>query len=239
MKSETKSAEARVPRVYPYKEFGERLKQACDGNPDVPEPNYGRLGWFVEKLANVGVTASAETVRKWFAGETFPRAKAIDGLARILQVDLAWLTVGHGGTFDAREKKVRNALADGIVNVVAGFIQMHGGSPAFPEPNDKRARSEAIDLYTVIRGAQYAFQIALGTEDGDGVKFSVRPAGEGTFILGAVASGDFSIEIIEIDHEGLAEVGTRKNGLIELRLDKTFSVKGRTFNVIKNFRERL
>lgn len=59
-----------------HPEFARRMQIACDGNPNIPLPNHGRLGWFsfeIERRFNAKVTI--ETVRKWFAGETIPRTK--------------------------------------------------------------------------------------------------------------------------------------------------------------------
>ncbi len=121
------------------------MKLACDANPDIPQANYGRLGWFTTQLStkfNKAVTI--ETVRKWFSGEALPRHKTLSYLAHILNVDEAWLTIGKLPELSEKQMKVRDASADGAVNVVAGLISMGGGHPAFPEPDDRRAAKERL-----------------------------------------------------------------------------------------------
>ncbi|TGW07270.1 XRE family transcriptional regulator, partial [Mesorhizobium sp. M2D.F.Ca.ET.145.01.1.1] len=71
------------------------MEQACDGNPDVPPLNHGRLGWFVDRLEQHKVQVAKETVRKWFAGETRPRHPAMKALAQILKIDEGWLSAGR------------------------------------------------------------------------------------------------------------------------------------------------
>lgn len=216
---------ARRVKKVEHKAFAQRMAQACDGNPSVPPPNYGRLQWFVDQMAEkFGVDSTPESVRKWFAGEALPRPKTMHMLAEILQVDEAWLSLGRTPELDTRQQKLRNAEADGVVNVVAGFIQMCGSNPAFPEAGDKRAQKEHIDLYAIIRGAQYAFHVALAKED----SFAVPAGAADTFVIGVIRSGELSCEFYEIPSDVLA-AGKRKGGFIEvtgldsLRRIKTFA----------------
>jgi hypothetical protein len=55
--------------------------------------------------------------------------------------------MGIDPEFQPHERKLRNAMADGAVNLVAGFIQMDGAYPAFPEESDTpRARRQRRPL---------------------------------------------------------------------------------------------
>lgn len=201
----------RVKRVE-HKAFAQRMAQACDGNTSVPPPNYGRLQWFVDQMQErFGVTTTPETIRKWFAGEALPRPKSIHMLAEILVVDEAWLSLGRAPELDGRQQKLRNAEADGVVNVVAGFIQMCGSNPAFPEPGDKRAQQEHIDIYAIIRGAQYAFHVVLAKGD----TFAVPIGAEETFVVGVLRTDELECQFYEIGAEAIA-AGRRKGGFIEV-----------------------
>jgi len=201
--------------AYPHKDFAKRFQTATDGNPHVPPPNFGRLKWFVTELEKHGVKSTPETVRKWFAGQGLPRHGTMKALAIILQVDEAWLSLGRAPEIDARQQKLRNAEADGVVNVVAGFVQMCGGNPAFPERGDKRAAREHIDIYAIIRGAQYAFHVAL-ERDGH---FAVPHGAGDTFVIGVVRTGDLAVSMFEIDAEALSN-GKRKGGFTEVAASK-------------------
>jgi len=190
------------------------MQSACDGNPNVPLPNHGRLGWFVTELERrFQAKTTIETVRKWFAGETLPRPKMLGYLAAVLEVDHAWLSVGASPQLAEKQKKVRNATADGAVNLVAGLIQICGGSPAFPDEGDGRAERHKIDLYAVIKGAQYSMHVATAERVGAGYLFAIPVEVVGAaLILGVVRVGELAFRFFELDGDKVSEVGKRKGG---------------------------
>lgn len=144
-------------------------------------------------------------------GESKPRQDKNGLLAKLLEVDPSWLFMGIDSDLGPRERKARNAMADGVVNVVAGLIQMDGGSPAFPADDDARATKDNVDLYAVIKGAQYVFHVALGNDDG---RFVVPTQHENVIVLGVRRKG-FSFEIYELPPEVITE-GQRRGGSIEV-----------------------
>lgn len=196
----------------PHPEFARRMQAACDGNPRVPLPNHGRLGWFVDEIEKKsGDTVTIETVRKWFAGETIPRKQMMLNLASVLDVDHAWLAVGRSPEATEKQQKVRNAMADGAVNLVAGLIQICGGSPAFPTDGDARAQKSRIDLYAVIKGAQYAFHVAMGETTGNGVQFAAPIAAvEEALVIGVVRTEELAFRFFELDRDLIETQGKRK-----------------------------
>ena len=201
-----------------HPEFAKRLQIACDGNPNVPLPNYGRLGWFSTEIERrFGVSVTIETVRKWFAGETVPRTKTMGYLAAVLEVDHAWLAVGTSPQITEKQKKVRDATADGAVNLVAGLIQICGGYPAFPAENDARAQSSKIDLYAVIKGVQYAFHVVMAETTDDGFTFGIPVEAVGsTQVLAVVRTGELAFRFFELDEDLIEEKGKRKGGFFSL-----------------------
>jgi transcriptional regulator with XRE-family HTH domain len=217
-----------------HPEFGKRLERACDGNPDVPPLNHGRLGWFVEQLTKHNVDVSVETVRKWFAGETRPRHRPMTALAQILKVDELWLSSGKAPEFTESQRRQNNVVAGGAVNVVAGFIQMDGGHPAFPLDNDQDALNNKIHLYSIIRGASYRFHIVTALGEGEDRHFVVPHDARNTIILGLVP-GDkpFSVTIYELPWEMIEEAGSRRSNGFDVKLD------GPAWRKIKSFAERL
>lgn len=220
-----------------HPDFARRMAQACDGNPDVPPPNYGRLGWFVNQIADrFHEEITQETVRKWFAGESRPRHKMLSYLAQVLKVDEAWLSIGKSPEISEKQQRARNASADGAVNVVAGLVQMCGGHPAFPRDDDARAAEQKIDLYAIIRGAQYAFHVVTGERNKDAWHLSVQVDARDTLVIAVLPINDLQAEFFELDWESIEAHGKRKGATYDLTI--SFSEKG-GWKQISTFSERL
>ncbi|MER9524007.1 hypothetical protein NKI96_10525 [Mesorhizobium sp. M0292] len=217
-----------------HPEFGRRLEQACDGHPDVPPLNFGRLGWFVEQLAMHDVHVANETVRKWFAGETLPRRQPQHALAQILKVDEGWLVTGKSPEFSETQRKNHNVVAGGAVNVVAGFIQIGGGHPSFPEDGDELAKASKINLYAIIRGAHYRFHVSALIGERGGYFVVPHEASANAIVLGVIPLPNFQVSIYELDWATIEKVGSRKPGAYEVRLADTAH-----FKAITSFAERL
>lgn len=190
-----------TPRVIRDAAYAQRLEKACDAYPLCPPMHRGRLTWIKEQLAlRFKMSVSTETVSRWYIGEAKPRREKNDRLAELLQVDAVWLYMGVSPDMSPRDRKARNAEADGAVNLVAGFIQMDGGNPAFPDDDDVRAKRDHVDLYAIIRGVNYAFHISHGKpKDGNAWQFPVPTltSEQPAIVLGVVREG-FAVRIIEI-----------------------------------------
>lgn len=218
--------------------FAARLEQACDGNPHVPPMNYGRLTWIRGELSKrFQVDISLETVRKWVAGEAKPKQVRMSRLAQLLQVDEAWLSIGIEPDMKLRDRRARNAVANGAINVLAGFVQMGGGAPAFPEDSDVRANRDHVDLYAVIKGASYAFHVSLATSTDDTTfRFSVPLSHESLLVVGVIVADDhFCVEFAEIKSTIIQSKGVRKGG----HFDVTMTRAEVDEHLIKSFGERL
>lgn len=216
-----------------HPDFALRMAQACDGNLDVPPPNYGRLGWFVTQIEIMsGQVVTQETVRKWFAGEARPRHKTLSTLAQVLKVDEAWLSIGRSPELSEKQQLVRNASADGAVNVVAGFIGMCGGHPAFPRDDDTRAAKQKIDLYAIIKGAQYALYVASGLLVGAEWKVVVPVDARQCLVIAVLPVEPLQCEFYELDWEQIETTGKRKGATFEI-------AKSDAWKPIKTFAERL
>jgi len=224
-------AESTAPvRVIRDAEFAKRLTLASDGHPMVPPLHSGRLTWVVRELkSRFDEDISVETARKWFHGEAKPRPDKVAKLAQLLEVDVGWLSLGIDATMQPRERKIRNAIADGAVNVVAGLIQMDGGYPAFPTEAET-----VVDLHAIIKGAKYDFHVSSGVIDGRQIEFSVpRECGPSVLVLGVIKRG-FNIEIAEIPGE-LIETATRRGATATVTMTEAEFKKHR----IESFAKRL
>jgi hypothetical protein len=204
-------------RVIRDAEFSRRLRQACDAASQAPA-GHGRLTWIQRVLQKkFDESVSLETVRKWFAGEVKPRPEKLKKLAQLLEVDHAWLSLGVDPDLQPRDHQARNARVDGSINLVAGLIQMDGGSIAFPDEADKEALKNHIDLHAIIKGAKYDFHISPGEVDGRKVKFAV-PANCGAAIVLGLIKRAFIVEIVEITPE-LISTGARRGGSFEVLIE--------------------
>lgn len=182
-------------------DFGRRFNQACAANRECPDADYGRYKWLVDQAAVVGkLKVSQESIRRYLYGINKPRKATSDFFAKLLGVDATWLYLGVDPGVATRERKVRNAEADGVVNVIAGLIQMDGGQPSFPAPDDVEANDRSIDVRAIIRGAHYNFHVTIAHKNKGKWEFPIPVQQNLPTILGVVRDG-FALRVIEITDE--------------------------------------
>jgi hypothetical protein len=222
-----------------FPDFAQRLEHACDSNPNVPPANYGRLGWIKKRLEDDFQTPVViETVRKWLAGETRPRHEKLMQLATILQVDPEYLLMGRTPGLTEKDRQMQSAEATGIVNILAGYVAMDGGRPAFPQEGDRRAKEGRIDLYAIIKGAQYSFSVALGKKGADGWVFTVPvDALDRTMVIGVVRTSNFCCEFLDLDAGRIRSEGQRKGEVYQVHVPTT--LEGIPWKKIHTFSERI
>lgn len=224
----------KIERVIRDAAFAERLSQACDAFTHVPPKNSGRLTWIKRELfKRFKIRVSVETVRKWFSGEAKPRPEKLNRIAQLLEVDVAWLSLGVHQDSVGRERRARNAVANGAVNLVAGLIQLDGGHPAFPEADSKDLKRAHVDLHAIIKGAQYDIHVSLGEPEGRTVRFLVPPKTNEMLVLGVVRRG-LSFDIFEITPDMISK-GTSTAGAIEVPVSDSEIKKRR----IESFANRI
>lgn len=199
-------------KVLKAADFAVRLAKAADASPHIPLVNFGRLRWVVDQFkTRFDVSITNETVRKWFAGEAMPRMEMTRYLAQLFEVDEAWLMLGQTPNVTPAARKIRDAQVDGVVNVVAGIIQMQGGHPAFPEDGD-----EQIDLFAIIKGAQYSFKVALAEQRDGALHFTLPAKTDKVVVIGAVMHEGFRFDFYEIPGDVVEAKGSRRGGYVEL-----------------------
>lgn len=224
--------------------FAQRIQRALDANPEIPPPHYGRLSWMVRQFKNkFDVTLTAETVRKWTEGLSIPRLERRAQLAEILGVDQGWLIVGSEVSLDQKTRKLRNAEVDGAVNLIAGLVQMDGGNPAFPGSTDRDSARDGVDLYAVIRGAHYAFNVTTAVPEKDGSwRIPVPAKREQLVVLAVVRTAPFAFDILEVDEDAIAEHGKFSSGTVSLPLrheDGVYMVGDLGLKQVQSFGDRL
>lgn len=200
------------------KDFARRLEMACEGSPNCPTDEYrGKQKWVRDQLlAKHGIKASAEAVSRWFQGVMRPRPSTIAALAQILEVDEVWLNLGLKPDLTKAEKKVRDAQVAGMVNVVAGIIQMGGGTIAFPEGN------EDIDITAIVKGKVHNVSVKLARAMGDNVfKFVVPRDASNLTVIGLIDDGGFSFTMLRFTTELIETHGRRHSDLFEIEVKKS------------------
>lgn len=192
------------------KAFARRLHQAAEDRPDVPPFGLGRQTWIKERMG-----VSHEAVRKWLTGESRPRPATMKKLAALLGVDEAWLSLGVSPDLQPKEREARNALADGAVNVFTGLVQMNGGHVAFPGPDDPRG--DYVDLYAIIRGAQYSVHVTPGEGTSiDVFKFRVPKEYPHCSVVGVIHTSPMHCVFISMRLGLLEKLGIRRGGHFEV-----------------------
>jgi len=212
-----------IEKVIRHPEFAKRLQMACDQQPHCPPMHRGRLQWIVDQFKAQGQTITTETASKWMQGMARPKTDKNERLAQILGVDAVWLFHGVDQGLSPREVKARTAVVSGLVNLVAGLIQMDGGSVAFPDEGDKAAARDNVDLKAIIRGGAYDIHVVPGEQTDAGYTFVV-PTMHPSIVLGVIRDG-FSFRIAEVTPEAIAE-GQRRGGAIEVVVAELTEITG-------------
>ena len=207
------------------------MQQAADGNPIIPPKNYGQLGWFVHQFEErFQHEITQETIRKWFAGESRPRHKTLIMLAKLLKVNETWLAFGTNDDVPKKTGWLLGSMANGVVNLVAGMIQICGGAPAFPD------KEGPVDLSAVIKSALYQFHIVLGARKGADVQFNVSVEATETLVIGVIRTSELSFDLYEFDWDKITEIGSRQGAHWVVLTDP--HVADETWKKIRTFAER-
>lgn len=156
-------------------------------------------------------------------------------ISRALEVDEAWLSLGHTPDMTPTEKRRHNAEADAAVNLVAGLIGMAGGTIAFPDP-----ASGTVNLFAIIRGKQHSLLIKTARPDGDKLHIAV-PANSSAKVISVVPTDapnvfDFAV----ISPELISAHGNNRGGFVEIEMEKQtigLAIAGEPLPQIKRFDE--
>ena len=104
--------------------FQNRLNEACSVSPKVPRFGKGQQTYIARELG-----CSQEAVRKWFSGESIPRAKMGQKVAKFLDVSHAWLVMGAAyGEVDVAIKQAKNHDAAVYATVAYAIVRGAGVS---------------------------------------------------------------------------------------------------------------
>lgn len=223
-----------TPSVVREKEFAKRLEIACENNPHSPS-GHGRQSWLRERIMdqNRDVRVSPEAVRKWFSGESRPRPTIMSMIARALEVDEAWLSLGITPVATPRERSKQSATAAGAVNLVAGHIQLVGGNIAFPEDE-----TEAEDVFAIVRGKRLSLVVRLGTTQ-QKFKLTFFKKGEKSTVIAVVPTNKPSVyEFVRVPANVIENHGKHRGGFVEIEIEhdgSIFFAGGEALPIIHSF----
>jgi len=106
-------------------EFKDRLIRACNANTIVPPYGGGRQS-FIARQLNV----SQEATRKWFSGESKPRAAMMKKLSALLGVEHVWLALGTDESETNSFRQVAK-IQDAGIYAFTSYLIANGWSVAF------------------------------------------------------------------------------------------------------------
>lgn len=194
-------------------DFPRRLKQVCDESQIVPPYGHGRQVYVSRKLK-----VTQEAVRKWFTGEARPRTGKMRELAKLLEVDEAWLSLGINPEMDRAEKRLHSGRVEGSVYLLFGMFTLAGGHCAFPSEND--SRRGFVDFYTIIHGTQAAIHACAGRNvSKNRFEFVVPREWKEVRCIGVLPLPGMKFHIIDLDARLLEEHVTRKGGDFAVLID--------------------
>lgn len=211
-----------------HRDFAQRLKLACDRSTDVPEYGKGQQTWFSERLG-----ISQEAVRRWFEGESRPRPKLMTQLAKILNVDEAWLALGASTDMSDKEKRQYNERADAACYMVFGMFMAAGYSCAFAEGD-----SGDVDFYAIRGGKQTAISVTTAWSKSKNVFVApVRNEHRNKLNLCVVPVDTGVFETLVMDEAGIRDFAEAKtdNLLITVKRERQgYHTDGRVWTQLKD-----
>lgn len=196
------------------KGFAKRLNTACDGHPHIPAYGQGRQSWFKDTLG-----VSHEAVSRWFSGASRPRPMKMRELARVLEVDEAWLALGITPELDPAYTRLRNTQGEGASNAFMGLAQLNGARVALPD--DKDPRVAFVDFYAVFRGQQVPFHVGLATEIAAGTyKLTIPKQYDQCITVGAVHASSMRVHFLRLPVPRIDTHKIRRGGYFEIIMNK-------------------
>lgn len=211
-----------------HRDFVQRLNQACDRSPDVPEKGRGQQTWLADRLG-----ISQEAVRRYFEGQSRPRPSLMVRLAKILNVDEAWLALGTAAEMTEKQRRQYSQKAEASAYMAFGIFMAAGYSCAFDENDDS-----GVDFYAIRSGKQTAVSVTTAYAKSKNVY--VVPVRESIMIrlnLCVIAPETGSPDILVMDDDGVKEFGEAKTDNIHVLVKKDrqgYHSNGRLWTQLKD-----
>lgn len=211
-------------------EFACRLEVALEGHEHAPATPHGRQSWLRRALRDqAGREVSPNTVHKWCRGTARPRADAMRDLARVLNVDEIWLSMGRKPSAATTVTDENVAAAKGAALLVAGLIEVSGGRVSFPAPGDA-----PVSLYANIGGSRIGIIAVAPQSPGDNPVFIVPEPVADNVVVGVLTRkpangyvGTALVEILDLTDTPRENLGGFSLARLEGRKNHAYKVEGR------------
>lgn len=181
--------------------FSERFMSALENHPRCPVREHGRLKWFRDLLEQeTGVDVSLQSVQKWSAGSSIPRASRMGDIAQALGVDEVWLSMGRRKPAISKSRAQRVRAAAGAVLTMAGVAEMSGAHVAFPE-DDESSNTVFLTMNGMLR------QVTVVAGNGDKkLHFAVPTNAAGNKVIGVTVAG-LQVRLFDLTNENRSAEG--------------------------------
>lgn len=192
-----------------HRDFAQRLKQACDQNTSIPPHGKGQQ---VHIANSMNPKVSQEAVRRWFEGQSKPRPKLMTQLAKVLNVDEAWLSLGTTPEMTLRGKRQYSQKAEASTYMVFGLFMAQGHSCAFSSEKE-----EAVDFYAIKAGQQKSISVTTGYRNSSGeYVIPVKVTYQDTVNVAVVENENRGFDMLVMDVEGIEQFGVNKGGFVHI-----------------------
>lgn len=191
-------------------EFSKRLETACDGNPAVPEAGKGRQVALADKLK-----VSQEAVRKYFSADSRPKPSTMTELARILNVDEAWLALGHKPNTSAKEKRTFNKHANGATYATFGLFVMSEYACSFDD------NAESADFHAIRSGVKLSIAVTVLREENHKLLATVKLSYKDNINVLVTIDDKTDLSFYVINSESITCHGDVKGGYVNIELNRT------------------
>lgn len=184
-------------KVNKVNSFKDRLNEACNKSSSIPEYGKGRQVTIAKMMG-----VSQEAVRKWLSGEARPRANSVKKLAKILDVEYIWLTLGSDQDAVSSYREASERQDAGLYAFVS-YIVNAGGSVAFNKDS-----SDTSDLMVIQNGVMTKYSVtSANSYEGGGQQFVLKSQTLGVQTVCAVKHDSFDVayEFVHVPFEIAAE----------------------------------
>jgi transcriptional regulator with XRE-family HTH domain len=183
--------------------FSNRLKKICDETPDIPDYGHGRQAYIADKLS-----VTQEAVRKWFSGDSLPRPEKMKKLAKILDVDEAYLALGQVQEQTPHQRRMTTRRTNAATHFVYGLLSLSGAHCAFASENDPRR--DRVDLYTIVDGEQAAIHVCFAAHINDHFEVSAPFEYQDIHCIVVIAEADMHVRLVDLPSAVIDQYRQRK-----------------------------